>query len=236
MKKSVMMITTEAAFSSVTKQRNDCVKKRAVEAAVIVIMLLAVFAAVNFVTARTADAMRKIDGKYYNIGERELSLVLMTDEGLEQLADFKRLETLKLSSYTAEIIYSYPIEQRDEIKKMTLETYSYCTDMSDISAAAAVKSLKELDISKCAVSDISCLSDLKLTSLDISYTNVKNIEILAEMDSIESLTMISVEADDYSPLLEMDNLQSLTISKGCSNEVIDRLKNKITVTEYEEHK
>ncbi|MBQ7782820.1 MAG: hypothetical protein IJ368_02525 [Oscillospiraceae bacterium] len=209
-------------------------KKRAVEAAVIVIILLAVFAAVNFVTARTADTMRKIDGKYYNIGERELSLILMTDEGLEQLADFDRLETLKLSSYTAEIIYSYPMEQRDEIKRMTLETYSYCTDLSDISAAAAVKNLKELDISKCAVSDISCLADLKLTALDISYTNVKDIEVLAEMDCIQSLSMISVEADDYSPLLEMDNLQTLTISKECSNEVIKRLKSKITVTEYEE--
>ena len=74
-------------------------KKRAVEAFAVLAALIALFAAVNFIAKSTEENTVKIDGDFYNTGISELSLTLMTEEGLDNLAKFPRLTSLKITPF-----------------------------------------------------------------------------------------------------------------------------------------
>ena len=72
-------------------------KKRAVEAVLILAALIGVFVLVNLFQSGISGAVRQIDGQYYSISERELSLTLMTTDGTDSLSDFTRLKKLKVT-------------------------------------------------------------------------------------------------------------------------------------------
>ena len=192
-------------------------KKRAAEAAVILIAVIIVFAVINSLSAGIGDSVRKIDGEYYNIGERELSLTLMTVSGTEQLGDFTRLERLKVSPYREEVkaaVKTDNAEAAQILKNEADEIYADCTGLEDISFVCLAPNLKELDISLCGVSDISCLEGMELTKLNISQTNVNDISPLASMDSLEELIITDIPAEDLSPLLHMKGLKKVTSEEG----------------------
>ncbi|MGN0638402.1 MAG: leucine-rich repeat domain-containing protein [Huintestinicola sp.] len=180
-------------------------KKRAIEAAVILAAVIALFIAFNALSGSLSDNTRRIDGQYYNTGERELSLCLMTEEGTEFLGDFDRLETLSVTPYK----YAAPgaMEMGDPsydaaIHKKAEEVYADCTDLSDLSFIAPLTGLKNLDVSHCAVSDLSFLSGMsELETLDISGTKIT----------------------DLSPLLELPALTKLTADSSLSGDVTDKL-------------
>lgn len=180
-------------------------KKRAIEAAVILAAVIALFIVFNAVSGSLSDNTRRIDGQYYNIGERELSLCLMTEEGTEFLVDFDRLETLSITPYK----FAAPVamEMGDPsydaaLYKKAEEVYSDCTDLSDLSFIAPLTGLRSLDVSDCAVFDLSFVSGMnELETLDISGTKIT----------------------DLSPLLDLPALTTLTADKELSGDVTDKL-------------
>lgn len=204
-------------------------KKRAMEAAFILAALVIIFGAVNFLAEKLDDGTVKIDGQYYSKEERELTLILMTDDGLENLAELYRLEKLKISSYRAEVVRSAVDEVREDVKRLTDDTYPDCTFVEDISVVASLSSLGSLDVSGCAVTNISCISGLELTWLDISDTNVEDISLLADMDSIEYLSITGIPAEDYSPLLEMKGLKTVDLDPQNDTETVNILRKRIEV-------
>lgn len=167
--------------------------------------VIALFIGINFLSGSLSDNTRKIDGQYYNTGERELSLCLMTEEGTEYLADFHRLETLSVTPYK----YAAPgaLEMGDPsydaaLYKKAEEVYADCTDLSDLSFIAPLTCLKALNVSNCAVADLSFVSGMSgLETLDISGTKIT----------------------DLSPLLELPALTKLTADKEVSGDVTDKL-------------
>lgn len=205
-------------------------KRRAAEAFAVLAVLIVLFAAVNLLTNGIADATAKIDGEYYNIGERDLSLTLMTEEGLDQLSRFTRLNSLKIIPYKAAVINAMSGEDPNynaAVRRETENTYHDCTDVEDISFVSVLPDLERLDVSYCSVSDISCLVNMqKLTALNISYTEVSDLSPLAELDNITELVITGIPAEDLSPLLEMDGLSEVKMSGGADDNLIAALEKK----------
>lgn len=192
-------------------------KKRAAEAAVILIAVIIVFAVINSLSTGIGDSVRKIDGEYYNIGERELSLTLMTVSGTEQLGDFTRLERLKVSPYREAVKAAVKTDNAEAAQALRAEAdeiYADCTGLEDISFVCLAPNLKELDVSLCGVSDISCLEGMELNVLNISRTNVNDISPLVSMDSLEELIITDIPVEDLSPLLRMKGLKKVTAEEG----------------------
>ncbi|MCI7767807.1 MAG: leucine-rich repeat domain-containing protein [Oscillospiraceae bacterium] len=183
-------------------------KKRAVEAVIILAAVAALFIAVNFILGSLSGNTRKIDGEYFNIGERELILCLMTEEGTEQLSDFTRLEGLTVTPYKYAAARALEMGDSDydaAIAKKAERAYSECTDLSELSFIAPLTGLKRLDVSYCAVSDLSFVSGMdSLEELDISHTNIT----------------------DLSPLPELSSLKALTVDYALSGDITDRLSEK----------
>ena len=204
-------------------------KKRAVEAVLILAALIGVFVLVNLLQSGISGAVRQIDGQYYSISERELSLTLMTTDGTDSLSDFTRLKKLTVTPYKAKVRDAIRTDIDEDVSE-ALKTeadsvYSDCTDLEDISFVCLVPNLQKLDISLCAVSDITCLEKMELTELDISHTKVSDLSALAEMDSIQVLYIEDIPAEDLSPLLEMKGLKKVTGDKKLET-VADALRDK----------
>lgn len=183
-------------------------KKRAVEAVIILALVAALFIGVNFIFGSVSGNTRKIDGEFFNIGERELILCLMSEEGVEQLEDFSRLEALTLTPYkyaAARALEMGDAEYDAAVYKKAEVAYSECTDLSDLSFIAPLTGLKRLDVSYCGVSDISFISGMsELEELDISHTNIT----------------------DLSPLLELSSLKNLTADYELSGDITDKLSDR----------
>lgn len=183
-------------------------KKRAVEAIVILVAVIALFMGINLITGSVADSTRKIDGEYYNISEREMSLCLMTTDGMEQLTDFTRLEKLTVTPY--KYAAAGALKMGDEaydasVKERAEDVYSDCTDLSDLSFLAPLTGLKYLNISECKVTDLSF---------------IKN------MNSLEELDITGTSVTDLSPLLDLPSLQKLSADKAMAGDVTDKLLEK----------
>lgn len=186
-------------------------KKRAVEAVLILAALIGIFVLVNVLQSGISGAVRQIDGEYYSISERELTLTLMTTEGTDSLSDFTRLKKLTVTPYKAKVrdAIRTDIDEgvSEALKTEADNVYNDCTDLEDISFVCLVPNLQKLDISLCAVSDITCLEKMELTELDISHTKVSDLSALAEMDSLQAISVVDIPAEDFSPLLEMKGLK-----------------------------
>lgn len=204
-------------------------KKRAVEAVLILAALIGVFVLVNLFQSGISGAVRQIDGQYYSISERELSLTLMTTDGTDSLSDFTRLKKLKVTPYKAQvkdaIRTDIDADVSDALKQEAENVYSDCTDLEDISFVSLAPALQKLDVSLCAVSDISCLENMSLTELNISHTKVSDLTPLTDMDSIQVLYIEDIPAEDFSPLLEMKGLKKVTGDKKLET-VADALRDK----------
>ena len=182
-------------------------KKRAVEAVLILAALIGVFVLVNLLQSGISGAVRQIDGQYYSISERELSLTLMTTDGTDSLSDFTRLKKLKVTPYKAQVKDAIRTDidagVSDALKQEAENVYSDCTDLEDI----------------------SCLENMSLTELNISHTKVSDLTPLTDMDSIQVLYIEDIPAEDFSPLLEMKGLKKVTGDKKLET-VADALRDK----------
>lgn len=180
-------------------------KKRAVEAVLILAALILVFALTNKIFDSAGNVTACIDGKYYNITEEELDLVLITEDGLDQLSRFKRLERLTVIPYKESVARQHfgTAEEKAALKAEAERTFPDCTSLEDISFLKYAPELLAVDISFCGVSDLSPL---------------------AEMDNLTTVYMTDIPAEDYSPLLEMKSLGYLKISAGCGGDTVEELK------------
>ena len=180
-------------------------KKRAIEAIALLAAVIILFACINLITGRVADRTRKIDGEYYNISERELSLCLMTTDGTEALADFDRLERLTVTPY--KYAAAGALKMGDEaydasISEQAEDVYSDCTDLSDLSFLSPLTGLEYLNISECKASDLSFVSG---------------------MDKLEELDITGTDITDLAPLLDLPSLKKLSADKGVQGDVTDKL-------------
>lgn len=205
-------------------------KKRVLEAAAIFAAVAAVFIITNLFMGGIDNATAEIDGAVYSTGETELDLALMTTEGVENLAGFRRLEKLKIQPYITALVNSYQLDDPSKAAAVRLEaekTYPECTSLDDISFLADVSSLRVLDISYCETDDISCLAALEnLEALNISCTKVDSLDSLRQFSRLETLYINGLDIGDMSPLLEMEALKKLSVDEGADKKIITELKSK----------
>ena len=212
---------------------DEPMKKRAAEAAVILIVMILLFGGINLLMQSTEENTVQIDGSFYNVGEGELSLVLMTENGLDELSRFTRLKSLKIIPYKAAAASSlYSDEEGSEtynaaVKAKAEESFEDYTDIEDISFLTAVPQLTRLDISYCGTADISPLRELKgLRDLNMAYTNVTDISPLSEMDSITELVITGIPAEDITPLSDMEGLVHVKLTGSEEDETVKKLREK----------
>ncbi len=208
-------------------------KKRALEAAGIFAALIAAFVVINLLAGGIGDSVTEIDGEYYNVNDNDISMILMTEDGLENIGRLKRLTSLKITSYTESVIYSLSSGDpgsEDKIRRETEAEYPGCTDLADLSFLSELTKLERLDVSCCAVSDISFAASLeKLEALNIAHTNVSDLSVLADMDNISELVITDIPAEDYSPLLEMDGLLDVKMDEKDEHIVAELRKKGVKV-------
>lgn len=63
------------------------------------------------------------------------------------------------------------------------------------------------------IADLSPLRDLDLSSIDLSYTGVSDLAMLARLTSLQLLNLSSTRVSDLSPLSRLTSLQSLNLSE-----------------------
>ncbi len=203
-------------------------KKRAIEAAAVFAAVAVLFLIINLIAGGTAGSTVKIDGEHYSIGDSSLTLTLMTEDGLENLSAFKRLDYLKIIPYKAAVVNSVNYDDPEVLEAVRRETekaYPDCTDVEDISFLRGLDTVKQLDISFCGVSELSPLKEMQsLSAVNISFTPVEDISVLAELEGVTEVIMRGIEAADYSPLLKIKGLKRLRIDEGqVSGDIISQL-------------
>ena len=224
-------------------------KKRAVEALAVLAALIALFAAVNFIAKSVSENTVKIDGDFYNTGISELSLTLMTEDGLDNLAKLPRLTSLKITPFkeaaanaavgnsiadnnaadTLTIGNAADPAAKDAIGKAAiLSEYENCTELTDLSVLSNLTQLEKLDVSYCHINNLDFISQMQeLVSLNIGCTEITNLSPLTDFPKLERLIIYGTPADDLSPLLQMNSLKTLIIS----NETAEKFPDEIAALE-----
>lgn len=199
-------------------------KKRAAEALAVLAVLIILFAALNRIGAQISEATVKIDGDYYNTGISELSLTLMTEDGLENLAEFPRLTSLKIIPFkeaaaNAAIGNNTAADENDDARAAILAEYSNCTELSHLEAISNLTGLEKLDVSYCHVTNLEfALQMQSLTSLNIGCTLITDLSPLKKFPRLERLIIYGTPAENLSPLLEIDSLLTVIMSKETAEE------------------
>ena len=86
------------------------------------------------------------------------------------------------------------------------------TQVSDVSALAALTNLQQLDLSGTQVSDVSALAALtNLQQLDLSGTQVSDVSALAALTNLQQLNLSYTQVSDVSVLVALTNLQQLNL-------------------------
>lgn len=211
-------------------------KKRALEAAAILLAMVAVFVIFNLLSGGIADSNICIDGQYYHISARELDLALITEDGTDRLKEFDRLESLSIIPYKRAIILQsdeYNSAGSDEERAAVMKVlatqadrhYADATMLSDLSFLEGVRT-KSLDIRWCSVNDLSPLLAMNgLKKLNISHTYVTDLSVLEGLDGLEELIAEGIPAEDLSPLTRINGLKTVTVSRDTDQEQVDLLGN-----------
>ena len=99
----------------------------------------------------------------------------------------------------------------------------------DVSPISHLKRLKYLNLSYNAIEIIDGFSELdNVTDLYVEYNNLSNINELVEMESLKILGLgENEEINDFTPLLEMESIETLKCSWDFYSEIDDDLINKL---------
>ena len=204
-------------------------KKRAAEALAVLALLTVLFAAVTLIAQKAEETTVKIDGDYYNTGISELTLNLMTEDGLENLSALPRLTSLKITPFK-EAAANAAAGGDPAARAIVLSEYPDCTDLSDLTAISGLTGLEKLDISYCHVKDLNFISQMQqLVSLNIGCTDITDLSSLTAFPRLERLIIYGTPAEDISPLMEMNSLKTLILSKETEEkfpDIITGLKEK----------
>ena len=111
---------------------------------------------------------------------------------------------------TTESVNAY-VRERQLQPNLTSLDLSY-TQVSDVSALAALTNLTQLDLRHTQVSDVSALAALtNLTQLDLYNTQVSDVSALAALTNLTHLNLRSTKVSDVSALAALTNLTQLDL-------------------------
>ncbi len=201
--------------------------------------LIALFAAVNFIAQSAEENTVKIDGDFYNTGISELSLTLMTEDGLDDLAKFPRLTSLKITPFkeaAANVVVGNNAGSNaadtltagnatdPEARAAILSEYENCTELADLSVLSRLTGLEKLDVSYCHVNNLDFITQMQeLVSLNIGCTEITDLSPLPGFPKLERLIIYGTPADDLTPLLQMNSLKTLIISDETAEKFPDEI-------------
>jgi Leucine-rich repeat (LRR) protein len=120
-----------------------------------------------------------------------------------------KLSSLELRNNRIEDIS--PLSQLSELRELGLENNDI-TDLSPLSENSKLSSIKLGGNSR--LSDLSPLSDLNITSISLSDTNLTTLSAISVITTLESLNLENRNIEDISSLSNLLNLQSLYLDKN----------------------
>ncbi len=204
--------------------------------------LIALFAAVNLIAKNVSENTVKIDGDFYNIGVSELSLTLMTEDGLDNLAKLPRLTSLKITPFkeaaanaalgnnnagntaTDSLTVGNAAGSDPAVRAAILSEYENCTELTDLSILSNLTGLEKLDVSYCHINNLDFISQMQeLVSLNIGCTEITDLSPLTAFPKLEKLIIYGTPADDLTPLLQMNSLKTLIISNETAEKFSDEI-------------
>lgn len=161
---------------------------------------------------RVTQLMILGDKVYTNFEDyvRDISFSQPTGAGtLYSLDDIAKLKNLHILGVSDQKITDLSI-----LKQTSIEKLSLCDNLiTDLSPLTEMPCLGELYINGNPISDISLLRDIPtLTLLDAGNTKATDLSPLAG-SKIQSLFLLDAPIADYSPLLQMQQLEILKVSR-----------------------
>ncbi len=161
---------------------------------------------------RVTQLMILGDKVYTNFEDyvRDISFSQPSGAGtLYSLDDIAKLKNLHILGISDQKITDLSI-----LKQTSIEKLSLCDNLiTDLSPLTEMPCLGELYINGNPISDISLLRDIPtLTLLDAGNTKVTDLSPLAG-SKIRSLFLFDAPIADYSPLLEMSQLEALKVNR-----------------------
>lgn len=166
----------------------------------------------------------------YILGEltslTSLSLYGNQIDNLYGLSSLAKLNTLNLSDNNFDSFELTELKNLNSLKTLNLSK----NELDDISELSNLK-LTSLDISKCIINDLSPLT--RMTSLKTLYANDNEIDDISALSALKNLTELNLDNNmigDLTPLLNLTSIQILHLNNtGCSDiEGINGLKTNLT--------
>lgn len=207
-------------------------KKRIIEAIVIIAALAAVFAVINGIASGYEKRTEQrgsitIDGVDYYKDEEKLELLLLKGEGFERLSEMTGLRELTLKPYVTQLT--------PDGYKENAALYDTYTRVDDISCLSGLD-IRYLSLENCGVSDIACLSRMKnLNTLVLSGTEVTDISVIKSLPSLKKLSINGCVIGDYTPLYESLSLEEVVVDERQSVKVRDGVKVSVKENSDEEN-
>jgi len=100
-----------------------------------------------------------------------------------------------------------PLSNLSGLEKLSLEGNENIVDLSTL---AELKSLTELDLSRCKITDISFLTDITaLRGLDLEWNSLSKISPLASLTNLQWLNLGHNEISNITTLANLTNLEAL---------------------------
>jgi hypothetical protein len=187
----------------------------------------------EYLTAREICADDRLEELRHHMAEDRWREVIVLASGLcnssqrkiiwKMIADAPDIATKTKLSFILECLEvigtrATQLEREDAVRQLrgiinlSILSLSF-TDVSDVSALAALTNLQSLDLFFTRVSDVSALAALtNLQSLNLWNTGVSDMSVLAALTNLQSLNLSFTGVSDVSALAALTNLQSLDLS------------------------
>ena len=169
------------------------------------------------------------------------------EDDLSDLKYFKNLEFLTLVNFCINkkeskniftipklkelVLYDVKIEYLEFLTQMNLESLSFinCCFENNVDFSK-LNFLKSIELVNMKEVDLKQLEQFKsLTSLSLSYSNIKNIELLKQFDYLEEIDLDNTNVQYISFLNEWKNLKKISLSEeqiNSNKDIINLLKEK----------
>lgn len=144
------------------------------------------------------------------------STFLKTLKGIENLHQLKKLDLTCCESLQK-------IDQIENLINLEILSLGWCENLRSLEHIRNLSNLRELDVSCCAkIDDFDILENLVfLKKLDLSNTEIKNLESLIPLRNLEELVIFNSTPSDTTPLKYLKNLRTLELSGYQWKEKID---------------
>ena len=132
-------------------------------------------------------------------------------DGAEKLGNLKRLEVSGAIIEDVSILGNGGLENLESLSLGA--DYRFYDDgdkcFEDISSFANLKKLESLSINFSGITDISCLRELPLKYLSLYRCGLSDVSVLADIKTLEDVSLMYNAIEDVSPFAELPNLRVL---------------------------